>query len=799
MSMRQNVSRRTLGAIFVVTVMMVATIAAVVQLPHIELQNDLETWLADDDEQAQALRKMQQYFPKEEKMLVSWDTSSLTDVRSAAFRDRLEGSTYISEVKTAADVLARMVDLKIDEQEARRRLTGLLIGPNVTAEVGAAETREHAEAANSHEPCVSAVLTLSEAGIADTAAALDEVKAAAIACGIGAEELHVDGSLVTSLAVDREVQLSTWNTVDPWQRPPVFAISAMFGFLLAFAVLRSVRLGLMVIISGWFTALVSTSLFPASGHTMNMVTIVMPTLMVVLTISAAIHVANYWKYAAATGAADPIREAIRMGWQPCLMATVTTCVGLASLAISRLGPIRDFGVFSTIGVLLSLLVVVVGFPAMIRLSNVLPGKMEADSPAWEGVARIVCRFRKHVIIAFLLIFVSMSFGLRWLRTEVKVGRYFPEDSQLIQDSRFMETYIGGTSSVDVLIHFGKDYTEKRWFLERLELIRQVEETLRKHSNITGAISLADFQPEVQSPDKAEGRDARLRYLMRNRQVEARIKVDERESSSEYLAIGNDPETEWSMGADCDETWRITAQSALSDDLDYGSFTTELSDIVRQQLGTPAGTWFEVTGSVPVFYRAQAALLESLIRSLGLAFIVISITMIVLLRSASAGLISSIPGILPIGLVFGLMSWMGYVLDIGTMLTGSVAVGIAVDDILHLLTWFRASIRDGKSREESVVLALRHCGTAMTQTTLVIALSLLLLYPADLLLISRFGWVMAALLGMAWLSSVVLLPALLAGPLGRIIETVESRSHSLPFCKSSSSQENKTNQRSALAG
>jgi len=122
-----------------------------------------------------------------------------------------------------------------------------------------------------------------------------------------------------------------------------------------------------------------------------------------------------------------------------------------------------------------------------------------------------------------------------------------------------------------------------------------------------------------------------------------------------------------------------------------------------------------------------------------------------------------------------MSWFGHALDIGTMLTGSVAIGIAVDDMLHLITWFRLAIRQGKTREQSVIQALQHCGSAMTQTTLVIALSLLLLYPAELLLISRFGWVMATLLGAAWLSSVVLLPALLAGRLGRMIEDVEFRS------------------------
>lgn len=251
-----------------------------------------------------------------------------------------------------------------------------------------------------------------------------------------------------------------------------------------------------------------------------------------------------------------------------------------------------------------------------------------------------------------------------------------------------------------------------------------------------------------------------------------MKNDERDSSREYLATALDEGTRWTMGTKRDETWRITAQTKLADDTDYGLLTQELAAIVNEEVGDEVGTWHDVTGAVPVFFAAQTALLDSLIRSLGLALLIIAVALMILLRSVRAGLMSSLPGIVPIAFVFGLMSWFGQVLDIGTMLTGSVALGIAVDDILHLLTWFRAAIRDGHSREESVVLALKHCGTAMTQTTLVIGLSLLLLFPADLLLISRFGWVMAALLAMAWLSSVLLLPALLAGPLGKLTEAAE---------------------------
>jgi predicted RND superfamily exporter protein len=144
-------------------------------------------------------------------------------------------------------------------------------------------------------------------------------------------------------------------------------------------------------------------------------------------------------------------------------------------------------------------------------------------------------------------------------------------------------------------------------------------------------------------------------------------------------------------------------------------------------------------------------------------------MMILLRNPLAGLLTMIPNLLPVGLVFGLVSWGGLAVDIGTMITASVALGIAVDGTLHLLTWFRVGIRNGLSRSEAVAEALGHCGPAMWQTSAAVGLGLLMLFPADLLLVSRFGWLMAALIGAALVADVIFLPALLAGSLGRLIE------------------------------
>lgn len=150
-------------------------------------------------------------------------------------------------------------------------------------------------------------------------------------CGIPSDALHLGGEIVTSSAVDSEVVNATWNWLDPVERPPVFVLSALVGAMLAVLILHSRRLGMMVLACAYFTALVGTALVPYCGHSMNMVLIVMPTLLIVRALSAAIHMANYWKHAAANGEEKPICKAIRMGWLPCTLAAVTTGIGLLSL------------------------------------------------------------------------------------------------------------------------------------------------------------------------------------------------------------------------------------------------------------------------------------------------------------------------------------------------------------------------------------------------------------------------------------------------------------------------------------
>ena len=120
-----------------------------------------------------------------------------------------------------------------------------------------------------------------------------------------------------------------------------------------------------------------------------------------------------------------------------------------------------------------------------------------------------------------------------------------------------------------------------------------------------------------------------------------------------------------------------------------------------------------------------------------------------------------------------MGWLGANVDIGGMMTASVALGIAVDDTLHFLTWFQRARRSGHGRRAAIVGAYRRCTAAMWQTTAVCALGMLAFVFSEFVPISRFAWLMAAALLAALVGDLVLLPALLASRFGRFFRTASS--------------------------
>lgn len=627
------------------------------------------------------------------------------------------------------------------------------------------------------------------------------LKAKSLECGISAEELKIGGSPYASAEISLFVRKSIYNkeasNAGEYLKITPTGMSWLVSILLAFAMLRSFRLAVLVLTVAIYTTLLTVALVPVTGGSMNMVLIVMPTLLTVLTLSAAIHVANYWKHAAHENLRTAVSEAVRMAWQPCVLASVTTAIGLLSLTSSQLSPVKDFGLYSAIGCIFSLLMVLLGLPALLQYWPARPSKQrDVNRSPWRKLANLLYDYRHLVSLSCFAAMIGSTAGLYYFRTETKVIKYFPDSAKIVQDYNFLEENLSGVVPIDAVVKFSTVAQDETEFLERMEIVRKVEQAMAEQPEISGTLSLADFNKTQKIPERGSGFRGWGMFFKRSNKTQKVIKSNPDHSARNFVTW-EDENTRFSDQGD--ELWRISAQVAVMNEVDYGVLMSDIDkrieSVLAEQTGyrknaegdkteVPlAGASHQVTGMVPLFLATQQAVLESLITSFGLAFLLIAAVMVILLKSPTAGVITMLPNLLPIGLVFGLISWSGMPIDIGTMITASVALGIAVDGTLHLLTWFRDGIASGKSRRESVILAMEHCGPAMWHTSAIVGLGLFMLYPADLLLVSRFGWLMASLVGTALVADIIFLPALLAGPLGALIENTlqnqETESEEVP--------------------
>jgi len=219
-----------------------------------------------------------------------------------------------------------------------------------------------------------------------------------------------------------------------------------------------------------------------------------------------------------------------------------------------------------------------------------------------------------------------------------------------------------------------------------------------------------------------------------------------------------------------ELWRVSTRVRSSVG-DYSTFLAELASTVDAVLAEAKATDGEsisavTCGAVPLIQMAQRQLLVDLINSFMLAFVLIGLMMIVLLRSIAGGLLAMIPNVFPVAVVFGWMGWMGSSIDIGTMMTASIALGIAVDDTLHFLICFRRATTNGADRATAVRQAFRQVSTAMIQTSIICGLGMIAFMVSPFGPISRFAGMMTSLLAAAVVGDLLLLPAMLASPLGK---------------------------------
>ncbi|MCA9264495.1 MAG: MMPL family transporter, partial [Planctomycetales bacterium] len=582
------------------------------------------------------------------------------------------------------------------------------------------------------------------------------------ACGVSPDEQHMAGPIIDGLSVD-EASNRTLQRLAP--------LSSLIVFITAVICLRSWRDAIIVFALSLYCQLATLALVSFCGDSMSALLVVLPPLIQVLALAGGIHLVNYFRDATHELEADPTRDPAdagrstavqqtwKSGWLPCVLSSGTTIVGMASLTVSHLEPIRDFGVYAACGVIITTLVVLSAVPVLLGKWSVAGARRPADHAAgWDALALTMQETHWFVVLVFALGIAVATQGLQKIQTSVRIETLFREDSRVLSDYRWLEQHVGPLVPVEVLVSF--DSTDEEDTYNQLAWIRSLETHLASHAQVEGTISAATFLPSlptaVRSPSAlAVAAGARLLPSQLASEVAAHAQ------SSQLLAVAPNKS----------RTWRIRGFMSSADDLEYESLLDDIESQLRAKLSSPdgrplTGVTLATTGTMPMVHRIQYQLLGDLRTSFLVALLIILVVMTILQGSLVAGTVAMIPNVFPTFAVFATLGWWEVPLDIGSVMTASVALGVAVDDTLHFLTAFQRASARGLSRREAVQVAYRRCGTAILQTSVICAAGMAMFSLGEFVPTARFAWMMVSLFGAALLGDLILLPCLLLGPLGR---------------------------------
>ncbi len=308
-------------------------------------------------------------------------------------------------------------------------------------------------------------------------------------CGAALSEQHLAGPIMDGLAVDR-ASAATLQGLAPF--------SSLIVLVAAVWCLRSWRDGLLVFAVAMYCQVVTLAVISLAGDSVSALLVVLPPLIQVLAIAAGLHLVNYYRDASRHG--DPLLAADRafaMGWLPCLLSAGTTAIGMASLMVSRLTPIRAFGAYSACGVIATAAIVLVAIPGFLRrfgmrLIPTVSRDDRHDQRGWELATNAVAALHGLIVLAFLAVTITASCGLRQLNTSVRIETLFDHNSRLLSDYRWLEQKVGPIVPVEVVLTFDERHADL--LTDQLAYVRYFDAQLAAREDIRSTISAATFVP-----------------------------------------------------------------------------------------------------------------------------------------------------------------------------------------------------------------------------------------------------------------------------------------------------------------
>lgn len=491
------------------------------------------------------------------------------------------------------------------------------------------------------------------------------------------------------------------------------------------------------------------------GKTLDMVANLLPSIIFVVAISDVVHLFTRYQQELHKGLSR--KEAMKATLQEIgvalFLTSFTTAIGFASLLVSPLPPIKEFGLVAAAGVIFAFLIAIVLIPNALMLipaEKVRSSRGAGNVGGWEKfLLRIhwwVKANGRLVFVAFAIVIGVGIFGA----SRISLDTYLLDDigrrDPVRQSMEFFEENFYGARAFEMAIvpREGHSMTD----LKVVKELEKVEDYLHSKERISPFFSIVSFLKTANKMSKG-GRTAKFEV------------PDEQDKIDEFVGLGYAGPAEKVLDMAMTRDQRLGRLSARLGDIGtyrFEALEDSLAHFYRTRVDTSTFA-YHLTGSGIITDQNTVYLRQGLFNGLALAFGLISILMGLLFRSWRMMLIGIVPNVIPLLLTAGIMGFMGLNLRASSSIVFLVAFGIAVDDTIHFLSRLRIELREGRDIETALMNTTTGTGKALILTTLILLAGFVYLLTSDFGGTYIVGLFTGLTLLLALLSDLLLLPVL----------------------------------------
>ena len=530
-----------------------------------------------------------------------------------------------------------------------------------------------------------------------------------------------------------------------------FLIIIVFLFIM-FRRYSAVFYPLLVII---FSLLTTIGTMAWAGVAFKLPTQIVPSLLLAVSVGATVHVLSIFfdRFNNKGSRRDAIVFTMEHSGLAIAMTSITTAIGVGSFAGSEVAPISDLGRFASLGVMVSLFLTLTILPALLSMTKLKPHIKETHKSSkldnmMKHLAILPIRYYKQILVVSGLMVAMALYSASKIELSHNPLMWFQPDNYNRVSTETIDKAMNGTVTIEVTI----DTKETNGWNdpERLEKLNKLSAKLESYvddyTHIGKVISLATIVKETN------------RALHSNDEKYYSIPNDKNLVSQELLLFENSGSDDLEDVVDSQfSKAKVSIKLPWTDAVKaWGTL-----EYVRTEVAaTFPKDEVVTTGMIPLLINTFAQSVSSSVDSYLMAFIGITIMMMIILGSVRIGLLSMIPNLTPIILGLLIMYSFNIPLDMFTLLIGSIAIGLAVDDTIHFMHNFkRYYIKYGDSAK-AIEETFFTTGKALVITTVVLSLGFYSYLMGDMIAVQNFGLLTGSVIILALIADLLLAPALM---------------------------------------